>query len=149
MLIFSVEGRGTMKEIFLAGRVLLGGYFLLSGAHHFTNATAMAEQVARHGIPLPTAAVLLAGLLLIVGGVTLLLGVAPRIGVAALALFLVPVTLTMHAFWHEEGMRRAIDLINFMKNFGLLGAVLMLVAVPEPWPYSVRVGWHLRRHARV
>ncbi|HEV3031204.1 MAG TPA: DoxX family protein [Polyangia bacterium] len=138
-----------MKEIFLAGRVLLGGYFLLSGAHHFTNATAMAEQVARHGIPLPTAAVLLAGLLLIVGGVTLLLGVAPRIGVAALALFLVPVTLTMHAFWHEEGMRRAIDLINFMKNFGLLGAVLMLVAVPEPWPYSVRVGWHLRRHARV
>jgi len=138
-----------MKEIFLAGRVLLGGFFLLSGAHHFTSATAMAEQVARHGIPLPMAAVLVAGLLLIVGGVTLLLGVAPRIGVAALALFLVPVTLTMHAFWHEEGMRRAIDLVNFMKNFGLLGAVMMLVAVPEPWPYSVHVRGYLRRHASV
>jgi hypothetical protein len=43
----------------------------------------------------------------------------------------------MHAFWKTEGAARATDIINFTKNFGLLGAVLMLAAVPEPWPFSV------------
>jgi hypothetical protein len=31
-----------MKELFLAGRILLGGFLLYSGARHFTNVTAMA-----------------------------------------------------------------------------------------------------------
>ena len=32
---------------------------------------------------------------------------------------------------------RTNDLINFMKNLALMGSALMLVAIPEPWPYSV------------
>lgn len=138
-----------MKELFLAGRVLLGGYLLMSGAHHFTSVTTMAQMAAGKGVPLPMAAVLLAGALLLVGGATLVLGVAPRLGVAALVLFFVPVTIMMHAFWSEEGTRRMMDLVNFSKNVGLLGAILMLVAVPEPWPYSVHVRGHVHRHASV
>jgi putative oxidoreductase len=133
-----------MKEIFLTGRVLFGGYLLFAGSHHFTRASELATAAARAGVPSPTAAVLFAGLLLLVAGVTFLLGVGPRLGVAALVLFLVPVTLFMHAFWREEGMRRAMDLVNFGKNVGLLGAGLMLLGVPEPWPYSANTHGHLR-----
>jgi uncharacterized membrane protein YphA (DoxX/SURF4 family) len=137
-----------MKELFLLGRVLLGGYLLMSGSHHFTQVSVLSEAAAAHGVPWPMAAVLVAGVLLLVGGVTLLLGIVPRVGVAAMILFLVPVTLTMHAFWREAGAARLMDLINFTKNVGLLGAILMLVAVPEPWPYSVEARGHLRRHAK-
>jgi len=133
-----------MKETFLAGRILLGGYLLFAGSHHFTQATAMADLTARQGVPLPMAAVLVAGFLLLIAGVTFILGVAPRIGIAALVLFLVPVTLIMHPFWREDGMRRMTDLINFTKNVGLLGSALMFSAIPEPWPYSVGSHGHLR-----
>jgi uncharacterized membrane protein YphA (DoxX/SURF4 family) len=94
------------------------------------------------------ASVLIAGLLLLVAAVTLLLGIAPRVGVAALVLFFIPVTMTMHAFWREEGMMRAVDLTNFTKNVGLLGASLMLLGVPEPWPYSAEARARLHRAAK-
>lgn len=142
-----------MKGMFLLGRILAGCYFIFSGVHHFTDLNVMARMVAHKGIPYPTWAVAIAGLLLLFGGISLLLGWLPRAGIAALVLFLVPVTLTMHQFWHEEGMARMNDLVQFTKNAGLLGAVLALVGVPEPWPLSVRsqVAWRhrvLRPHTR-
>jgi uncharacterized membrane protein YphA (DoxX/SURF4 family) len=58
-------------------------------------------------------------------------------GLAALVLFLIPVTFTMHPFWKEVGQARAIEKIQFMKNLALLGAVLMLSIIPTPWPMSL------------
>jgi uncharacterized membrane protein YphA (DoxX/SURF4 family) len=64
-----------------------------------------------------------------------------------IVLFLVIVTPTMHAFWRETGMARMADFVNFTKNLGLLGAVLSLVAIPEPWPASVKVPFPgVRKH---
>lgn len=142
-----------MKGLFLIGRILSGSYFIFSGAHHFIDLAPMARAAAHKGVPYPTWAVALAGVLLIAGGLSLLLGWLPRLGIAALVLFLIPVTLTMHQFWNEEGMARMNDMVNFTKNTALLGAVLALVAVPEPWPLSVRsqLSWRgrmLRPHAR-
>ena len=56
-----------MKELFLAGRVLLGGFFLFNGAHHFTSVTSMAAYTAAKGVPAPMAAVLVSGLTTIAG----------------------------------------------------------------------------------
>lgn len=137
-----------MKEAFVAGRVLIGSYFLFAGFHHFTATAMMARYTQSHGVPLPEAAVILAGVLLLVAGLSLLLGLVPKVGIAATVLFLVPVTLMMHAFWKEEGAARAAQLVNFTKNVGLLGAVLGLAGVPEPWPVSLdaRLGLHRRVH---
>ena len=142
-----------MKGLFLIGRILSGSYFIYSGAHHFTDLHPLAHVAAQKGVPYPLWAVALAGVLLIFGGLSLLLGWLPRLGIAALVLFLVPVTLVMHQFWHEQGMARMNDLVNFTKNTALLGTVMALIAVPEPWPLSVQsqVGWRhriLRPHAR-
>ena len=59
------------------------------------------------GVPAPTAAIIGSGLLLAIAGVTLLLGVLPRLGVAALVLFLIPVSFFMHAFWSDTNAARA------------------------------------------
>lgn len=140
-----------MRETFLLGRILLGGYLIYGGVHHFTALRQMSEYTAAKGVPMATAAVIVAGVLLLIAGFSFLLGLAPRLGIAAFALFIIPVTLLMHPFWGEHGMQRANDLVHFTKNLGLLGAVLALAAVPEPWPISVQSRGRLFRwrHARV
>ena len=140
-----------MKETFLVGRILLAGFLLYNGLQHFTELQSLSQHAAAKGVPMATAAVVVAGILLLVAGLSFLLGLAPKVGIAALVLFLVPVTLTMHQFWTEHGMARANDLVHFASNVGLLGAVMALAAVPEPWPYSVESRGRVFRwrHARV
>jgi putative oxidoreductase len=135
---FLGDEEDEMRELFLLGRIIFGGYFLFSGFEHFMNLARMTQHAAAKGVPLAGPAVALSGVLLIIGGVSILLGLLPRVGVAALVLFLVPVTLTMHQFWNEHGQARMNDMINFTKNLGLLGASLMFLVIPEPWPYSVQ-----------
>ena len=127
-----------MGGLFLAGRILLGGFYLFSAFHHFADVGTMAHHAAAAGVPAPTLAVIVAGILLAVAGVTLLLGAYPEVGVAALVLFFVPVTVVMHAFWADHNaMMRQMDIINFGKNVALLASSLMFLAIPRPWPYSV------------
>ena len=129
-----------MTQLFLVGRILLGGYFVYSGAEHFLKLQHLAAAAAAHHVPVPAVAVALSGVLLLIAGVSFLLGMAPKLGVLAVVLFLVPVTLTMHAFWADaDPQMRMADLINFTKNFALLASSLMFLAIPEPWPYSVHV----------
>jgi putative oxidoreductase len=134
-----------MKETFLFGRVLAGGYFIYSGVNHFINLPSMSEMAAHKGVPMATAAVIVAGVLLLIGGVSLLFGLVPKVGVVALTLFFIPVTFMMHQFWREHGTARMMDMLNFTKNFALLGAVLMSLAIPEPWPLSVDTRLHVPR----
>lgn len=130
-----------MATLFLIGRILLGGYFLYNAMNHLANVGMMAQFASAKGVPMPALAVLGSGVLLFIGGVSILLGVFTKIGIAAVVLFLVVVTPAMHNFWAiPDPQLQMFDMINFMKNMALLGALLMLLAVPEPWPYSLRLG---------
>ena len=75
--------------------------------------------------------------MLLFGGYTIITGVRVTAGIAALVLFFIPVTFTMHAFWKEEGQARMMEQVQFMKNMAILGAILMLLAIPTPWPMSL------------
>ncbi len=133
-----------MEEIFLAGRVLVGGFYLFGAGRHFTHLGELARYAGAVGVPMPQIAVLVAGLLLAVAGLTLILGIYPDVGIAALVLFFVPVTVMMHAFWSDhDPVTRQMDLVNFGKNVALLGSGMMFAAVPRPWPYSLERRSHL------
>jgi uncharacterized membrane protein YphA (DoxX/SURF4 family) len=139
-----------MAQAFLVGRILVGCYYLQSAFHHFTAVGPMSRAAAAHGVPAPELAVIVAGVLLLVAGLSFLLGVFPQVGVGAIVLFLVPVTLIMHAFWADrDPAQRQTDIINFTKNFALLGSSLMFLAVPRPWPYSVERRWRVPVRAPV
>jgi putative oxidoreductase len=138
-----------MAEAFLVGRLIVGVYYLFSAYHHFAEPHMLARAAAAHHVPAPMAAVLVAGVLLAIAGVTLLLGVFPRVGVLAIVLFMLPVTFFMHAFWTDtNAAARMADTINFTKNMALLGSSLMFLAIPKPWPYSVGGRLGLRRRVR-
>lgn len=137
-----------MESAFLAGRVIVGSYFLYNAFNHFAKLEQMAAYAASKGVPAASVGVAMSGLLLAIAGVTLLLGWRPKLGVAALVLFFVPVTFIMHAFWKEtDAMARMSQTINFMKNVALLGSGLMFLAIPEPWPLSVSARLRRRHQA--
>jgi putative oxidoreductase len=127
-----------MLYLFLLGRILLGGYFLKSAYNHFKNHKALAGYAASKGTPLPTQAVLGTGVLLLLGGLGILFGVMVEWAVLCIVVFLVGVTFKMHQYWNDgDPMMKMSDEINFYKNLALLGAVLMLLSVPLPWPMSL------------
>jgi putative oxidoreductase len=124
--------------LFLLGRVLFGGFFLYSGIQHFKNLDMLAGFTGTKGVPAPKVAVMISGLMIILGGLSIVLGVRPLWGVVLITLFLLPVTFLMHPFWkHTDFMMRINDSVNFQKNVAMLGAAWMLLAIPQPWPMSL------------
>lgn len=127
-----------MEILFLIGRILFGGFFVMSGMNHFMKAGMMAQYTASKNVPFPKLAVMGTGLLLILGGLGMLLGVYVEWAVLALALFFVPVSFKMHNFWAvKDPQQKMAEMVNFLKNMALLGAALMTLAIPAPWAFSV------------
>jgi putative oxidoreductase len=126
------------STIFIIGRILLGGFFINSGINHFRGITMMSGYAQMKGVPLPKASVAFSGALLVIGGLSVLFGIYPTVGVVALALFLIPTTYMMHAFWKvQDPMAKMGEKVNFTKNVALLGAALTLLAIPQPWTVSL------------
>ena len=130
-----------MDIVFLIGRIIVGVYYLYNAANHFNlfgQAGGLAAWTASKGVPAPKALVFVAGVLLTIGGLTILTGFYPVVGVVALVLFFIPVTYRMHDFWVEtDAGARVNQMVNFTKNLGLLGSALMFLAIPQPWPLSL------------
>jgi putative oxidoreductase len=124
--------------VFLIGRIIAGGYFLMNAFNHFTKLGMMSGYAKSKGTPAPGLAVGGTGVLLLLGGASLLLGYHPTAGAILLVIFLLGVSFFMHNFWTiQEPQAKMMEMVNFMKNMGLLGLVLMTVAIPRPWPMSL------------
>ena len=129
-----------MKAPFLLGRLLFGGYFIMAGINHFRQTGQFSQYAASKKVPKPDIAVRATGTLLLVGGTSILLGVKPKLGAAAVLGFLAGVSPVMHDFWKQESPeQRMNDMVNFTKNVALAGAAIALMGVEEPWPASVPV----------
>ncbi len=117
-----------MEAVFWIGRILFGGYFLLNGLNHLFKLNQMASYAAAKKVPVPKLAVIVTGLMLLAGGLAVLTGLYVTIGLWLLVIFLVFVTPWMHNFWTvQDPMQRMGEQVNFLKNIGLLGAVLLLL----------------------
>ena len=114
-----------MKYVVLLGRIFYSAIFLMSAPSHFTRNAI--DYAAGQGVPLPSIAVPLSGVIALAGALSILLGYKARCGAWLLVLFLVPVTIMMHRFWGLADLNMAtIQQIMFMKNISMLGAALMI-----------------------
>jgi len=127
-----------MRPLYLLGRLIFGGYFVYNGLNHFMNSEGMSQYAAAKGVPAPDTAVTATGAMLVGGGISIMAGLKPRQGLAAVIAFLLPVTLQMHQFWAaEDPQQRMNETVNFSKNVALIGAALMLLQLDHPWPASI------------
>ena len=124
-----------MDYIFLIARVLFGGYFAMSGWNHLRHADAMAGYAASKKVTSPKTMIILSGLMVFLGGLGIVTGLYVGVSVILIVLFLIPVTFIMHNYWAQtDPNQKMADRVQFMKNIALIGAVLVFLFVPMPWP---------------
>jgi putative oxidoreductase len=78
------------------------------------------------GVPLASVAVPVTGIMILLGGLSIVFGYQVKWGSLLLIVFLIPTTFIMHPFWKiENAMEAQMQMVMFMKNLGLLGGALM------------------------
>ncbi|GAA4490923.1 hypothetical protein GCM10023094_54930 [Rhodococcus olei] len=118
-----------MDIVVLIGRILFSVLFLSSAVGHLTQSKAMAQYAGAKGVPLPQISVLTSGVLLVLGSLSVLLGVWADLGCLLLVAFLAPTAVLMHNFWSEtDPQARQTEMVQFNKDIALAGAALMLFA---------------------
>ena len=127
-----------MEIAFLVGRIIVGLYWLMGAVNHFTQVKSMGQYAKMKNVPMPELSVAATGVLLLVAALSIITGFYPVVAVAALVIFLVPVTFMMHNFWTiEDPMAKMTDMIMFTKNMSMLGYTLILLGIPQPWAFSL------------
>lgn len=123
---------------FLVGRIIFGLYWLHAAYNHFKNSSGMAGYAVSKKVPAPKIAVIGSGILAFLGGLSILLGIWPTIGIILLIVFLLGVSLKMHDFWNEQDAgAKMSSVINFSKNMAIIGALLMALIIVQPWVFSL------------
>lgn len=114
-----------MNTLPLLGRILFALLFVMTGFNHLFGGGA--EYAAAAGVPIARVMVPFAGLLSLIGGLSIAVGYKARYGAWLLVLFLVPVTFAMHPFWAQaDPMQQQLHMAMFMKNIALIGTALFI-----------------------
>ena len=116
-----------MDILLIIGRVLFALIFINSGIAHLTKLQAMTGYAQFKKVPAPKLAVIVTGLMLIIGGLYIAFGVYADLGALLLAVFLVASAFMMHNFWTlQDEQAKQGETINFFKNLSLAGAALII-----------------------
>jgi putative oxidoreductase len=123
-----------MDIVVLTGRILFGAFFIVSGINHFQNLVIMSGYAQSKNVPFARLAVIVTGVMLVVGGASVLLGIVPIVGLTVLILFLLSTLITVHDFWNmKDPQQRAAEQVNLLKNVALIGASLALMYGASDW----------------
>ncbi|MCE5305628.1 DoxX family protein [bacterium] len=116
-----------MGLLLFIARVLFSILFIMSSIGHFTQRKSMAEYSKSKGVIAPDIAVIVTGLMLLLGGLSVLLGAYVQIGALLLVIFLVPTAFIMHNFWAiKDPMMKQNEQIHFMQDLALGGAAFLI-----------------------
>lgn len=125
-------------------RALLGAVFIQTGIDQIRRPQARATAAApyidslarRTGIPDdPILLVRVNGGVMVAGGLGMVTNTAPRASAAVLAAGLIPTTVFGHRFWAaDDAQARGHDSVQFLKNAGLLGGLLLAAVDHEGRP---------------
>jgi len=110
--------------VVLLGRICFALVFILGTTGHFNGQDL--PYAVQAGVPMAKIMVPLAGVIAVIGGLSILFGYKAKLGGWLIVLFLVPVTLMMHNFWAVTGPMRSMQLTNFYKNLSILGGAFLI-----------------------
>jgi putative oxidoreductase len=131
-------GRG----IWLIGRLLIGGLFLISGAQKLMALDQFAAMLVKSGISDNAAVVLapVAALAETLGGFCIAAGLATSWASLLMIAFTLAAAFVGHRFWEAQGDVAMLQMANFMKNIMIVGAFCLLY-VSGGGPCSIDRWW--------
>ena len=119
-----------MEAIFLISRILFAFLLLGSAFGHLTQADAMGGYASSKGLPNGKVLAQVSGVALLVGGLSILLGIFGDAGSLGIAVLLLIMAVTMHAFWKEtDAQAKQLEMISFNKDVALAGGALAMYVV--------------------
>jgi len=133
----------------LLARLMIAAIFLASAiGNKIPQFAQTAEYMASEGVPNPKFALFGAIGLLLLGGLSVILGAWTRFGAIFLLVFLIAATYYFHDFWKfADAGQRQLQTIQFMKNMAIGGGLLSLIAFGGgPWSVD---GWIANRREEV
>lgn len=119
-----------MKDLIdLLGRALLAFIFLYEAYDSIFYFQATKEKMTAYGLNWQQDFVLVAAIiLLLLGGTLLLIGYRTGFAMFILLCYWIPVTFIVHSFWNDPEPTRRLESIMFMKNLAIVGGMLMVWA---------------------
>jgi len=112
----------------LAGRILLGLLFVLSGFGKIAGFEGTVGYIAAQNLPLPAVLAVLTILVELGGGLALVTSFYTRQSALVLSAFTLLTAFVFHAFWAAPEAARMMQQINFLKNLSIAGGMLVLAA---------------------
>lgn len=124
-----MKNPNVQQVVSILGRAMLVAIFLFSAlGNKIPNFEGVAGYMAKEGVPQPKLLLIGAITFLLAGGVSVLLGYKARFGSVLLLMFLALATYYFHDFWNAPPEAKQQEMIQFMKNAALAGAMLMIFA---------------------
>jgi len=115
-------------SLLFLGRLCLSAIFILAGINKFMDPSGTAAYMAAKGMSMIPFFLYSAAVIEIAGGLSLLIGFKARWGALLLILFLIPTTLIFSSFWNEPAETYNLQMIEFLKNLGIIGGLLYVLA---------------------
>jgi len=117
----------AQRVLEIGGRALLGLYFIGPGLMKITGFAGTSAYMAAQGVPLIVVLLPLTIVLQIGGGLSLLAGYRTQLMAFLLAGLTLVISLFMHDFWNlEEGLARAHEMQNFIKNLAIMAGLVYI-----------------------
>jgi putative oxidoreductase len=115
--------------VLLLGRVLFSIFFVYAAYGHWARRAMMTGYAKQMRMPLPDVAGWPTGLWLLVGALSVALGVWPDVGALMLGVFVIVAATFFHRFWEiDDQAQRQMQTQLFFRNVIVLAAVLIMFA---------------------
>jgi putative oxidoreductase len=136
------------NAMIMAGRFLLGLYFLVPGLMKFAVPDLHVALMNAHKVAMAEPLMWIAAVTNVAGGLALMSGRYVRLVAIGFVVYILLVNGLLHDFWNDhEGVSSEREMQNFIKNLGILAGLLVLAGFsPARWP-SIKSWWRSDRAA--
>jgi putative oxidoreductase len=112
--------------LWMLGRVLLGGLFVLGGIKHYFIMPAVLEMMTARGVPFPKLVLITGSIFQLACGSLFVLGIYTSLAATGLIIFTIAASIMLLNFWDLEPGPAREGLMNaFYTNIALIGGLLI------------------------
>jgi putative oxidoreductase len=112
----------------LVSRIFIAALFIVAGIGKVMGYAGTVGYMGKLGFPAPEVMTALAIAAELGGGILLLIGWKTRLVAWGLVIFVVIATFAAHRFWDVDVAQMMNQRTNFLKNFAIIGGLLMVAA---------------------
>ncbi len=128
----------TAAWILITGRILFVVFYLNSTIFHLTKGKMAIGYATSMAFPVPFLAAWPAGVWLLAGSLSVVLGIWADVGALMLGVFVILAAAGFHRFWEiEDQDQRQTQKSNFLRNATYLGACLIIFAFFSTFGYDL------------